>query len=261
MNNFYNPFASFFSGQQTNNPFESMNANPFGFDFNSLMNFQNSFQDMKFDQFLPNSSDTTDFKALATVLAQMIKTNLHQIMLRENTFFFQHFEQPVYAFLDKFKDHPLAQSGLKEGVDEFYDLSKSFFAIIKYRQELMVEMEQITHKAIDVFLERAKNEDKITSLQKLYLLWSTSFDEMFKETSKQDKYVAIQAQYTNTVIKAQSLFKDIQSKMLKALHIPSYKELDSVNNKLHNLSQEVKELKKQLAKKTPIKNTSTTKKG
>ena len=222
---------------------------------------------MKFDQFLPNASGTTDFKALATVLAQMIKTNLHQTMLRENTLFFQHCEQPAYAFLDKCKNHPLAQSGLKESVDEFYDLSKSFFAIIKYRQELMAQMEQITHKSIDVFLERTENEDKIESLQKLYLLWSRSFDEVFERTSKEDKYVTAQAQYTNTIIKAQALFKEIQSKMLKALHIPSYKELDSVNKKLHNLSQELKELKKQLAtqkpktKKTPTKNTSTTKKG
>ena len=268
-----NPFAQWSQAQTAgHNAFGGLNIHPF-FEFFSKMatahflspkEIKSRLQEGELLGFTPSEDASKDWKAIAEIFAQMLKNNLNHTLSKENTAFFEQFEQPMESFIEQLKHHPLIQGGLKEQANDWHSLNQSFFVIIKSRQALMVVMESIASEAIDAFLQRANAEDKIESLPKMYSLWSRSFDEIFEQMLKQDEYAKLQTEYTNATIKIQSLFKDIQSKILKTLHIPSYKELDSVNKKLHDLNQEVKELKKQLnaSQNTPkTKSTPKPKKG
>lgn len=135
---------------------------------------------------------------------------------------------------------------------------------IKYQealQEYMHACNQIGIKSIEKLQKRfgeSQEELKIDSVRSLYDLWVDCCEEAYAEYVESDEYVRIHGNLVNTLMALKKHNAMIVDDSLEALNVPNRQEVDTLQQRVHQLwrdnkamQRQIEAMKEQLAAKKP----------
>ena len=109
--------------------------------------------------------------------------------------------------------------------------------------EILVEaFEQLMHK---LFTMSQKGET-ITTLRELTTLWRDVADPVFIKAFNSEKYIRIQGQYLNTMMKHRMQQREIIELVSQNFDIPTRSEVDEAHRHIYEQRKELKALRKEL---------------
>lgn len=95
----------------------------------------------------------------------------------------------------------------------------------------------------------AKGErgETVTSYRQLFDLWVATAEETFAEAASQPSFAAAQGSLVNAAMHYRIRERELAEEFVKALHLPTRRELDDAYRHLYDLRQQVKSLKRDVA--------------
>jgi len=119
-------------------------------------------------------------------------------------------------------------------------------AVLEYQSVLQEAWQAAIQRFMEQLVALAEQDEKITSVRDLTLLWTRGAEEVFTDVFRTEKYVLAQGRMLNAAMEYRIHQRAILETYLNAYDLPTRSELDEAHRRIYDLRKEVKALKKEL---------------
>lgn len=134
-------------------------------------------------------------------------------------------------------------------------LTRAFEAWVDVRRaevEFRTEVVNIGMRAVEStvreLVERGERGEKVESFRELFDLWVAIAEKAFYDTASTESFAEVQARLVNAGMHYRIHERELVEDYLRAMHLPTRTELDDAYRFIHGLRNEVKTLKKTVAR-------------
>ena len=128
--------------------------------------------------------------------------------------------------------------------------SEAWMDVRRAEVEFATESANIGFKALEALLrelvQKGERGEKITNLRQLFDLWVSTADKTFFQAASTEGFAEIQGRMVNAAMRQRICEREVAEVFLRAMHVPTRKEIDDAYRHMYDLRKEVKALRKEL---------------
>ncbi|MGK0298556.1 MAG: class III poly(R)-hydroxyalkanoic acid synthase PhaE subunit [Gammaproteobacteria bacterium] len=110
----------------------------------------------------------------------------------------------------------------------------------KYRQKFSELGKQAVDKLRDNILKKARKNEKISSLKKIYNMWIDANEEVFASYVAGEDYSILYSELVNSLVKFKKQSNDLSDDILKALNIPTSAGVNTITMRQHQIKNHLR---------------------
>jgi len=120
-------------------------------------------------------------------------------------------------------------------------------AEVDFRTELVNTGFRALEGLLRELVEKAEKGEKIDTFRALFDLWVATAERTYFEIASADSFAEIQGRLVNAAMQHRIRERELMDAVMKSLHLPTRRELDDAYRHLHDLKNEVRTLRKEVA--------------
>ncbi len=120
-------------------------------------------------------------------------------------------------------------------------------AEVDFRTELVNTGFHALEGLLRELVEKAEKGEKIDTFRALFDLWVATAEKTYFEVASTDSFAEIQGRLVNAAMQYRIRERELMDAVMKSLHLPTRRELDDAYRHLHDLKNEVRALRREMA--------------